>query len=97
VARPQAAALLTDGVERRPAAAGDHGIWARYREINDWKRYLPGNGIRVVNVLLNLSRREQAKRFLKRIGHPDKNWKSSPSDVREPCSWRTTSGPSKPC
>ena len=27
--------------ERMPAAARDHGIWARrYREINDWERYL---------------------------------------------------------
>jgi len=33
--------------------------------------------------MLHVSRREQAKRFLKRIDHPDKNWKFSPSDVRE--------------
>ena len=27
--------------ERIPAVARDHGIWARrYREINDWERYL---------------------------------------------------------
>src|ERR1700751_1208921 len=50
--------------ERMPAVARDHGIWARrYREINDWERYLVDNGIRVVKVLLNVSRREQAKRF----------------------------------
>src|SRR6202043_1799272 len=31
-------------------------IWKRrYREINDWERYLLDNGIRVVKVLLNLS------------------------------------------
>src|SRR3984957_10902250 len=70
--------------ERMPAVARDHGIWARrYREINEWERYLVDNGIRVVKVMLNLSRREQAKRFLKRIDHPEKNWKFSPSDVRE--------------
>ena len=34
-----------------------------------------------------MSRREQAKRFLKRIDHPDKNWKFSPSDVRERRHW----------
>src|SRR5579859_5546739 len=74
--------------ERMPAVAGDHGLWARrYREINDWERYLVDNGIHVVKVMLNLSRREQAKRFLKRIDHREKNWKFSPSDVRERRYW----------
>ena len=74
--------------ERMPAVARDHGIWARrYREINDWERYLVDNGIHVVKVMLNLSKREQAKRFLKRIDHPEKNWKFSPSDVRERRYW----------
>jgi PPK2 family polyphosphate:nucleotide phosphotransferase len=72
--------------ERMPGFEDD--IWARrYREINDWERYLVDNGIRVVKVMLNLSRREQAKRFLKRIDHPEKNWKFSPSDVRERRYW----------
>jgi PPK2 family polyphosphate:nucleotide phosphotransferase len=74
--------------EHMPAVEDDDGIWARrYREINDWERYLVDNGIRVVKVLLNLSKREQAKRFLDRIDHPDKNWKFSPSDVRERAYW----------
>jgi PPK2 family polyphosphate:nucleotide phosphotransferase len=73
--------------ERMPAAPGD-GIWdRRYREINDWERYLVDNGIHVVKIMLNLSKREQAKRFLKRIDHPEKNWKFSPSDVRERRYW----------
>jgi PPK2 family polyphosphate:nucleotide phosphotransferase len=73
--------------ERLPPAADDD-IWAgRYREINDWERYLVSNGIHVVKVLLNLSQREQAKRFLQRIDHPEKNWKFSPSDVRERHYW----------
>src|SRR6202007_2657633 len=59
----------------------------RYREINDWERYLADSGIRIVKVMLNVSRREQAKRFVKRIDHPDKNWKFSPSDVRERHQW----------
>jgi len=74
--------------ERMPAVGGDHGLWdRRYREINDWERYLVDNGIGVVKVMLNLSKREQAKRFLKRIDHPEKNWKFSPSDVRERHYW----------
>jgi polyphosphate kinase 2 (PPK2 family) len=37
--------------------------------------------------MLNLSKQEQAKRFLKRIDHPAKNWKFSPADVRERGYW----------
>jgi PPK2 family polyphosphate:nucleotide phosphotransferase len=71
--------------EKMPSSGG---VWARrYREINDWERYLTDNGIRVVKVMLNLSKREQAKRFLQRIDHPEKNWKFSPSDVRERGYW----------
>ena len=74
--------------ERMPASARGQGIWARrYREINDWERYLVDNGIAVVKVMLNLSWEEQAKRFLDRIDHPEKNWKFSPSDVRERGYW----------
>jgi PPK2 family polyphosphate:nucleotide phosphotransferase len=72
--------------ERMPAISGD--VWSRrYQEINDWEHYLVDNGIHVVKVMLNLSKREQAKRFLKRIDHPEKNWKFSPSDVRERQYW----------
>jgi polyphosphate kinase 2 (PPK2 family) len=38
-------------------------------------------------VMLNLSKDEQAKRFLKRIDHPGKNWKFSPADIRERQYW----------
>jgi PPK2 family polyphosphate:nucleotide phosphotransferase len=74
--------------ERMPPAAAGAGVWdRRYREINDWERYLTDNGIRIVKIMLNLSKQEQAKRFLKRIDHPEKNWKFSPSDVRERQYW----------
>jgi len=74
--------------EKMPSAARKPGVWSRrYREINDWERYLVDNGIGVVKVMLNLSKREQAKRFLQRIDHPEKNWKFSPSDVRERGYW----------
>jgi PPK2 family polyphosphate:nucleotide phosphotransferase len=73
--------------ERMPDPGG-HDVWERrYREINDWERYLTDNGIRLVKVMLNLSKREQAKRFLQRIDHPDKNWKFSPSDISERQHW----------
>jgi PPK2 family polyphosphate:nucleotide phosphotransferase len=74
--------------ERLPPAAltGDL-LKRRYREINEWESYLRANGIRVVKVLLNLSKREQAKRFLRRIERPEKNWKFSTGDIREREHW----------
>ena len=84
--------------ERLPAGPTKPGVWARrYREINDWERYLVSNGIRVVKILLNLSKRKQAKRFLKRIDHTEKNWKFSSSDVRSGATGTTTSGLSTTC
>ena len=48
--------------ERIPAVARDHGIWARrYREINDWERYLVDTGSACQGPA-DLSKREQAKR-----------------------------------
>jgi PPK2 family polyphosphate:nucleotide phosphotransferase len=74
--------------ERVPRAARKDDIWGqRYRDINHWEHYLVSNGIHIVKIMLNLSRREQAKRFLKRIDHPEKNWKFSASDVRERRHW----------
>ncbi|WP_103379861.1 polyphosphate kinase 2 family protein [Pseudonocardia dioxanivorans] len=64
-------------------------IWhRRYREINDWERYLVDNGFRVVKVFLNLSYEEQRQRFLKRIDVPDRNWKFSAADVKERRRWK---------
>jgi PPK2 family polyphosphate:nucleotide phosphotransferase len=74
--------------QRLPAEAKGQGIWERrYREINDWERYLTDNGFTVVKLFLNLSKEEQRTRFLKRIDLPEKNWKFSAADVRERARW----------
>jgi PPK2 family polyphosphate:nucleotide phosphotransferase len=64
------------------------GVWKRrFHEINDWEHHLVDNNIRVVKVLLNVSKQEQAKRFIKRIDRPEKNWKFEPSDIHERHYW----------
>jgi len=71
-----------------PAEATGPDVWKRrFREINDWERYLSDNGFRLVKLFLNLSQEEQRIRFLKRIDRPEKNWKFSASDVRERRYW----------
>jgi PPK2 family polyphosphate:nucleotide phosphotransferase len=74
--------------EKLPPESRTGDIWKRrYREINDWERYLTDEGIRVVKLFLNVSKEEQRRRFLRRIDHPEKNWKFSASDVRERRYW----------
>jgi len=75
--------------EKLPAfAKRKRDVWQRrYRQINDWERYLTENGIRVVKLFLNLSKEEQRIRFLRRLDLPDHNWKFSAADVREREYW----------
>jgi PPK2 family polyphosphate:nucleotide phosphotransferase len=74
--------------QQLPEAARGRDVWKRrFREINDWEKYLVDNGIRVVKVFLNVSKEEQRQRFLARIEEPDKNWKFSAADVAERQRW----------
>jgi PPK2 family polyphosphate:nucleotide phosphotransferase len=71
-----------------PAAKRKRDVWhRRYRQINDWERYLTENGIRIVKLFLNLSQEEQRVRFLRRVDLPDHNWKFSAADVQERERW----------
>src|ERR1700744_2534302 len=73
-----------------PDAARTGDIWRRrYREINDWERYLTENGVRIVKIFLNLSKEEQRARLLRRIDLPDHNWKFSEADITERGLWDT--------
>lgn len=74
--------------QKLPKHAKGKGVWdRRYREINDWERYLSDNGFKVLKLFLNLSKEEQRIRFLKRLDLPEKNWKFSSADGRERQRW----------
>lgn len=74
--------------QKLPPAVDTEDIWRRrYREINDWERYLTDNGFRIVKLFLNISKEEQRARLLRRIDLPDHNWKFSQADVREREFW----------
>jgi PPK2 family polyphosphate:nucleotide phosphotransferase len=74
--------------ERLPTKAKGRDVWARrFREINDWERYLVDNGIAIVKLFLNVSKEEQRRRFLRRIDDQERNWKFSPADIRERGRW----------
>jgi PPK2 family polyphosphate:nucleotide phosphotransferase len=74
--------------QKLPKSAKKRDVWERrYREINNWERYLTDNGFRIVKLFLNLSKEEQRTRFLRRIDLPDHNWKFSAADVTERERW----------
>ena len=64
-------------------------IWKqRFEDIRNVERYLARNGTLILKFFLNLSRKEQKKRFLERLDDPDKNWKFSVADARERSHWQ---------
>ncbi|AQU78563.1 PPK2 family polyphosphate kinase [Planococcus faecalis] len=66
----------------------DENIWnARYRQINDFERYMVENGFPVVKFFFNMSYDEQRRRLLERMKNPEKNWEFSFNDVKEREHW----------
>jgi PPK2 family polyphosphate:nucleotide phosphotransferase len=66
----------------------DKEIWnKRYREINDFEKFLFENGTIILKFFLHVSKEEQKKRFLRRIDTPGKKWKFSESDLNEREYW----------
>jgi PPK2 family polyphosphate:nucleotide phosphotransferase len=74
--------------EKIPPALITKKIWEeRFDDICAYERYLSRNGIVVRKFFLNLSKKEQKKRFLARLEEPQKNWKFSASDIHEREYW----------
>ena len=66
----------------------DPDFWKRrYRQINDFERYLTENGTVILKFFLNVSKAEQKKRFMERLDDKAKNWKFSSADVKERQFW----------
>ncbi len=63
-------------------------VWEnRYEDIGNMEKYLDRNGIKVLKIHLQVSKKEQAKRFLERLEDPSKNWKFAEADLKERESW----------
>lgn len=59
----------------------------RYRQINDFEKYLYENGYIIIKFFLKMSWEKQRRRFLRRVHKPDKHWKFSIKDVEERQYW----------
>jgi PPK2 family polyphosphate:nucleotide phosphotransferase len=74
--------------QKLPPQVTGKRIWAqRYEDISAFERYLARNGVVILKFFLHVSRKEQKKRFLERLDHPEKNWKFSAADVTERAHW----------
>jgi PPK2 family polyphosphate:nucleotide phosphotransferase len=77
-------------LERQKLPPGKRGqrFWEdRYDDINRFERHLARNGTVVLKFFLNVSKKEQKKRFLERLENPEKNWKFSEADLQERAFW----------
>jgi PPK2 family polyphosphate:nucleotide phosphotransferase len=74
--------------QKLPRSSKRGDVWKRrFREINDWERYLTDQGFKIVKIFLNVSKEEQRRRFLARIDLAEKNWKFSANDAKERAFW----------
>lgn len=65
-------------------------VWnLRFRQLNDYERYLYENGFIVVKFFFHMSKEEQRHRLLERMKNPEKNWEFSFNDVKEREHWET--------
>ena len=78
---------LLEGQGIPPSLCDEH-VWKhRYEDIAAFERYLTRSGIAIRKFFLNVSKKEQKRRFLTRLDDRQKNWKFSPNDVRERKFW----------
>jgi PPK2 family polyphosphate:nucleotide phosphotransferase len=74
--------------EKLPAKLVTKHIWKeRFEDIVNFERHLDRSGTMVLKFFLNVSKKEQKKRFLERLEKPEKNWKFSAADVQERAFW----------
>jgi PPK2 family polyphosphate:nucleotide phosphotransferase len=74
--------------QRLPAELVTKRIWnQRFEDIAGFERHLARNGVCIRKFFLNVSKKEQKKRFLARLDQPEKNWKFSASDLAERGHW----------
>ena len=59
----------------------------RFEQINNFEKHVADNGTIIFKFFLNLSKKEQKKRLLRRLNKQEKNWKFSPGDLKERKLW----------
>jgi PPK2 family polyphosphate:nucleotide phosphotransferase len=74
--------------QKTPPSLVGKKIWKeRFEDICCFERHMARSGTVIRKFFLNLSKKEQKKRFLARLDHPEKNWKFSAADIHERKWW----------
>jgi PPK2 family polyphosphate:nucleotide phosphotransferase len=74
--------------EKIPPSLVKKDIWEeRFEDIHSFERHMARSGTVIRKFFLHLSKKEQKKRFLARLDHPQKNWKFSAADIHEREYW----------
>ncbi|HET9305247.1 MAG TPA: polyphosphate kinase 2 family protein [Candidatus Sulfotelmatobacter sp.] len=74
--------------EKVPPSLVGKKIWEeRFEDIGCFERHMARSGTVIRKFFLHLSKKEQKKRFLKRLEEPEKNWKFSAGDIHERDCW----------
>jgi polyphosphate kinase 2 (PPK2 family) len=62
--------------------------WERaYGEINHFEKMLTDDGVKIIKILLKISKKEQMQRFEDRLRDPYKQWKITEEDIRNRSKW----------
>lgn len=74
--------------QRLPKLQVNEKFWdERLESIQGFEKHLAKNGTVILKFWLNISKKEQKKRFLSRIDDPVKNWKFTKDDIKERKFW----------
>lgn len=74
--------------QKTPSSLVGKNIWEeRFEDIRSFERHMARSGTVIRKFFLNVSKKEQKRRFLERLDEPEKNWKFSAADIRERRCW----------
>jgi len=74
--------------EKLPEPLVDKKIWEhRLEDISCFEQHMWRSGTVIRKFFLHVSKKEQKRRFLKRLEEPEKNWKFSANDIHERKYW----------
>jgi len=74
--------------QKLPPSLVSKNIWEeRFEDIRSFERHMARSGTVIRKFFLNVSKKEQKRRFLERLDEPEKNWKFSAADVSERECW----------
>jgi PPK2 family polyphosphate:nucleotide phosphotransferase len=77
--------VLVERVEKLTAKKD----WERgYGEINEFEAMLADDGVRLVKIVLWITKKEQRDRFRERLENPYKRWKLTEEDLRNRARWK---------